>query len=107
MILLGSDRNTGKTTHLLSWLERESNRILIVHSAQERARILKEYPDSDYFPNRIVTIQHVLDGRLRGRHPRPEFAIDNLDLILPYIIGGSIGPVTYTENDERPRGSYY
>lgn len=87
-------RNTGKTTMLVSWLSRESNRILIVHSAQERDRLLKKYPHIS--GHRIVTAQHALDGRIRGLYPHPELAIDNLDLILPYIFGGSIGPITMT-----------
>jgi hypothetical protein len=89
-----SGRRTGKTTFLLSWLERESNRILIVHSAQERDRLLKEYPHIG--ANQIVTANHVIEGKIRGRHPLPELAIDNLDLILPFIFGGSIGPITMT-----------
>lgn len=87
-------RNTGKTTMLVSWLERETNRILIVHSAQERDRLLKDYPHIS--ANQIVTAQQVLNGGIRGRYPRPELGIDNLDLILPYIFGGSIGPITMT-----------
>lgn len=89
-----SGRNTGKTTFLVGWLERESNRILIVHSAQERDRLLSEY--THIGAEQIVTAQHAIEGRIRGRHPRPELAIDNLDLILPYLFGGSIGPITMT-----------
>ena len=89
-----SGRQTGKTTMLISWLERETNRILIVHSAQERDRLLTDYPHIS--ANQIVTAHHALEGKIRGRHPYPELAIDNLDLILPFIFGGSIGPITMT-----------
>lgn len=92
-----SGRGTGKTTFLLSWLERESNRILIVHSAQERDRLLKLIENHPRISvDQIVTANHVLEGRIRGKYPRPELAIDNLDLILPFIFGGSIGPITMT-----------
>ena len=40
------------------------------------------------------------DGRLRGRSRDLIIGIDNLDLVLPYLFGGPIGPVTATDVEE-------
>lgn len=98
MKIYANGRQTGKTTQLVRWLGVHPDGVLVVYSAQERDRILKEYINVD--PDRIKTIAAVLEGKLRGRNPRPIIAIDNLDLILPQIMGGTIGPVTLTPEEE-------
>lgn len=96
------NRNGGKTNMLVEWLKYNPHGVLIVHSVQERQRILKQYGGLTFREDRIqedekrvVTIQSVLEGKLRGRHPLI-VAVDNLDLILPYILGAQVGPVTMT-----------
>ncbi|SRR6266498_750352 len=99
MEIYQAGRQTGKTDHLISWLKFKSNRVLVVHSAKERARIIKEYPDID--PVKIFTIESVLSGRMRGVVGNVVIGVDNLDLILPQILGGSVGPVTMTDENQR------
>lgn len=93
-------RRTGKTTLQLTRLRRETNSVLLVHSVMERDRLLMEnesWLDSD----RVVTVDDVLDRGLRGRYPRPVVNIDNLDLVLSWLLGGlAVGLVTMTEEGE-------
>lgn len=98
MKIYEAGRQTGKTTQLVNWLRIHPSGVLVVIHAQERDRILKEYTNVD--PDRIVTVQKVLDERAHGRNPRPIYAIDNLDMILPMIFRGYIGPVTVTPEEE-------
>lgn len=96
-------RQTGKTRKLVDWLRFNPHGVLIVHSAEERQRILRQYGYGLTYSkerkaeddSRVITVQGVLDGRLRGRHPLI-VAVDNLDLILPYLLGAEVGPVTMT-----------
>lgn len=96
MRIYEAGRGTGKTTQLVNWLRFNPDGVLIVHSEMEKNRIIEEYTWISLNSDRVVTISQVLNGRLRGRHPRPTFAVDNLDLILPMIIGGPVGPITMT-----------
>lgn len=86
-------RQTGKTFMLMDWLHNTLNGVVVVHSFQERDRLARDYP---FLADRIYSIDSVIDGRLRGRR-NLVVGIDNLDLILPYLIGAPIGPVTATE----------
>lgn len=96
MKIYEAGRQTGKTTQLVNWLRTNPDGVLIVHTAIERDRVIKEFTFLNLNPNRVVTLNHVLSGRIRGKYPRPIFAVDNLDLILPMILGGTVGPVTMT-----------
>lgn len=103
MRIFNMPRQTGKTTMLLSKLELDPKAIMVVHSWPERERLHHELhirwennPEiAAQIADRIITIDHVISGKLRGRQ-FSEIHIDNLDLILPYLIGGRLGDVTYT-----------
>lgn len=76
MQIYQSGRQTGKTTMLINWLRVNPDGVLVVHSAGERDSVLKQYGGHTLRGDRIMkseqrvfTIQGVLDGRLRGRHP--------------------------------------
>lgn len=86
-------RQMGKTVMLLEWLEGDPKRAMIVHSYQESDRLKRENP---HLADQIFNFHSALDGRLRGRGFN-ELAIDNLDLILPWLLGCKIGPITTTE----------
>lgn len=98
MKIIEGGRGTGRTTQLVLWVRRFPNRVLVVHSETERDRILKDYFNTN--KDQVITIQAVLDGRLRGRNPRPILGVDNLDLILPYVLGNAVGPVMMTREVE-------
>jgi hypothetical protein len=90
-------RQSGKTTFLMSWLMLDPNHMLVVHSGSEADRLKKLYGFRK-IDNQIVSIDYVMSGRLRGKKDAV-IAIDNLDLILPQILGtwgNQIGPITYT-----------
>ena len=89
-------RRTGKTTHMLTWLRYTPGAVMIVHSASEAARLEHENPD---LAGKIFSPHMAADGRLRGMRDIT-IGIDNLDLILPYLFGGRIGPVTVTEEED-------
>lgn len=95
MRIYNMPRQSGKTTMLVNWLAESDNHILIVHSFAEADRIRREHPD---VAGQIVGIDTVKSGFLRGHHNKV-YAIDNLDLILPQLLGSwgnEIGPITYT-----------
>lgn len=103
MEIIQSGRRMGKTTYLLSRLEQDPESVMVVHSYQERDRLKREiherWDDIDIageIANRIVSIDSIISGHLRGRQ-FSEIHVDNLDLILPYLLGGKIGTVTTTD----------
>lgn len=104
MEIIVAPRQTGKTTYLLARLEADPESVMIVHSYPERERLQREIyrelgSNEDYakqVADRIVSIDHVISGRLRGRKVS-EIHVDNLDLILPYMLGGKVGTVTTSE----------
>ncbi len=92
-------RQSGKTTALLEWLRAGPDRYVVVHSQFEAYRLSQlviEYPD---LFDKIITVDELISKRiLRGKR-NAEIAIDNLDLVLPQLIGSfstTIGPITYT-----------
>lgn len=96
MKIYQSSRRQGKTTYMLGWLRVHPTGVLVVHSYAEKHRLSKENPELE---DRIITVDAMRYGKLRGRRDLI-IGIDNLDLILPYLFGGPIGPVTMTEEEE-------
>lgn len=94
MRIYNMPRQSGKTTLLINWLTLDENHILIVHSTEEASRLRRDYEE---VADQIVTVTFVVGGGLRGRR-NIVVAIDNLDLILPALLGwpNRIGPITYT-----------
>lgn len=93
MMVWPSRRQSGKTTYMLGWLRTHPTGVLIVHSTHEAWRLERKNPD---LTGRFFTPGMAADGALRGRKDLI-IGIDNLDLVLPYLFGGPIGPVTLTE----------
>lgn len=89
-------RGKGKTNSLLRWLKATPNGMLLVHSEAEKKRLLDENEWLSTF--QIISPGRLLDGGLRG-HRQTILAIDNLDLILPTLLGATIGPVTMTPEE--------
>jgi len=98
-------RRSGKTDRMLDWLESAPPRqryILVCHSHTEVERLRKLVKDEDrnINPNRIVSVDQI--GTLRGlrgsRHS--SLAIDNVDLVLPSLLGHPVSRISATGNDE-------
>lgn len=77
-------RAGGKTFKALSWLDDYPRGILITHSAEERNRLWKDYPEK---ADRIFSITEARS--LRGRDFRDPIFIDNLDLVLQTLLPGA------------------
>lgn len=96
MIIYSSGRQTGKTTALIDEMYRDTEALLVVHNYTEVQRLVRDYPSLE---DRVLSIDHVISGKLRGRK-YSQIHIDNLDIVLPYLIGGRIGTVMMTEENE-------
>lgn len=99
MRLVVGGRASGKTFKMVNWLKASPNHILVVHSEQEAHRIREDYYLNLGECNRIISVHSALNGKLRGSRRETVIAIDNLDLMLPFIMGASIGPVTLTNTE--------
>lgn len=73
----------GKTERVLQWMRTNPDGVLLCHTKNEVERLRNENPD--IFPSRFVYMGLVGD-KLRG-YPVSNLAIDNLDLMLPFLLG--------------------
>jgi hypothetical protein len=103
-------RQMGKTTDLLAWMRRApegEHRVLVSHSREEATRLYRSTFSGNDNPTdleswQFVGINEVLPGAwsgvLRGRGGRVVLGIDNLDLVLPMLVGlpWPIGALTMT-----------
>ena len=97
MRFIVSPRGAGKTKALVAWAMRSSERVIIVFNEREKKRILES---TELLPFQVCTAHDAVYGRLAGR--QMDIAIDNLDLILPFLLGvqDPIQWATITEEEE-------
>lgn len=88
--LITTLRGQGKTRMLVDLVRGNPARVLVVHSVDERRRVL----DVFRLPSgQVVTWEDRLQLRGRGDY---ELVVDNLDLILQGELGGVVSVVTAT-----------
>lgn len=85
-------RRSGKTEMLVKWIRSNPDAIMIVHTVREAERIAAQYSLDLY---RVRSIGEVEHGGLMGRR-NVKLGIDNLNLILPNILGHHVERVTAT-----------
>lgn len=83
MRIISWPRRAGKTTTMLNLMREDPRITAICHSYEEAARLQRENKDID--PHRFVAYRAVQDGVLLGRNHL--LIIDNLELILPRLLG--------------------
>jgi hypothetical protein len=93
-----STRQSGRTTDLILWASEEQPppapmRYIVCHSQRECSRVFREAQDMDLRIAMPVTWEEMVE--MRGLRREVTFAIDNLSLILPRLIPGELGPVTW------------
>ena len=94
MQILQLGRAQGKTTFLIDILFHATNDAMVVHNIAEARRLQQDYPE---IADRIFAVSNATNGLLRGRR-FDRVHIDNLDLVLPYLLGtGPLGIITTTE----------
>jgi len=96
-------RQTGKTTALIEWAQQEKlggpPRYIVVATQQEANRVFNQSRDEN--GNQTIRLPITFDEVVRyGGYPA-RFAIDNIDLILQWLVRGSIEMVTYTDDEQR------
>lgn len=92
----------GKTTKLMAWLMESPEHVLIVFSAQEKERILKEFGKEELSQNivpewasRVVTTFEI--DQNKGHYTGKEiFAIDNVDMLLSRLLRRPVQIVSFT-----------
>lgn len=75
-------RQGGKTHETVEWLRADPLRVLIVHDETERKRLMDTYK----VPSGQIYNAQTCRARLAGRGVT-EVAVENLDLILGYLLG--------------------
>jgi hypothetical protein len=75
-------RMGGKTTEALKWLKETPGAVLLVHSEAYAACLRRDHGLTD----RQVMSHRSAGTRLRGRR-QVTVAVDNLDVILPQLLG--------------------
>lgn len=105
MKLIATGRQGGKTEQMLAWLRdapEGEHRVLVSHSREEAMRLLRDNAD-DLESWQFVTPEEVTpdawSGVLLGRGGRIVLGFDNLDLILPRLVGRTVGAVSMTVED--------
>lgn len=87
-------RGGGKTYDAIRWLKADENRVLVVASHQHRISKCEQYGEELW--DRIWTVEEVVSGRARGMLHRPVWGVDDLDMVLPQLLGGAVDLVTGT-----------
>jgi hypothetical protein len=106
-------RGEGKTTDLLHMLIEDPKAILVVHSEQERGRLLKKLLPlvvelkgsqaqraQEDRAKRIITYADLLRRGLYGQPHDRHILIDNVDILLQQLVGAhTVTYVTATKED--------
>lgn len=94
-------RGGGKTYACVQWLKQNKEHILIVASQDQKIYLLDQY--EDWFLDRgrdlgsqVWAAYEITSGRSRGRLRSPLYSVDNIDMVLPQFLGGSVDIVTGT-----------
>jgi hypothetical protein len=82
-------RQGGKTHEAVRWLREDPGRRVIITATQDMAADLRRR--YELTASQVTTTDTVRSAG-RGRHA--EYAVDNLDLILPHLLGTGANPVT-------------
>lgn len=82
-------RQGGKTHATVQWLREDPDRrVIIAHSAATASDLRRRY---DLTERQVVTVDSI---RTRERGRRAEYAVENLDIMLPYLLGTGPNPVS-------------
>ena len=94
MQVIVGGRRSGKTHKLVEWLKEDPDRVLICHSASEAERLTRDY---GIHPRQIMSISAWSSRGLSGMsRPSTKIAVDNLDLVLPILLGVNVEMVALT-----------
>lgn len=98
MEFLYKPRRWGKTFKAVDKILTEGG-VLIVCSAKERERVMKDYCIRD--GSKVVTVDDMVKGRVQLGRPHTTYVLDNLDLILSSVLNlrGPIKMITWTSNE--------
>lgn len=91
MIIDASPRRSGKTTRVVEWVKAEKNRAMIVHSIDEKKRIIKEYgltEDQVYTHNQIINSPYGLGAKIS------DFYIDNAEKVINKIFSDKVAGIS-------------
>ncbi len=81
-------RQGGKTHETVQWLREDPGHRVIITATAEMARDLRQR--YELTEKQVMTVSSV---RTFGRGRRAEYALDNLDIILPQLLGTGPNPV--------------
>lgn len=82
MKFLVTGRAEGKTTSIVQAMRWEDDSIMLVHNQTESDRIKKDYP---WMKGRVIAVARSGEYLREGNYKK--VYIDNLDLILPALLG--------------------
>lgn len=92
-------RAGGKTHAMLAWMRendgRDGVKVAICHDERYARRLQRENPDIESW--RFVGPTNIQS--LRGRHPEPRIAVDNVELLLAQFLGRVPEFITGTDDD--------
>lgn len=94
-------RGAGKTHEALKWLLADAPdeyRIMLTCSEPEANRLRSLARDMGFPNSRVVSVSNRAMWQLLGRVEglKVVYGIDNLELVLPMLLGGPVGLATYT-----------
>jgi hypothetical protein len=90
-----SGRQAGKTSSVVEAMRWENNAVMIVHNMKEATRIVETYP---WMQGKVATVSRAATGLLSNRYQK--VYIDNLDLVLPALLGGINAEINVTATGE-------
>lgn len=83
MKVVQAPRNSGKTAYIMS-LSEQTKKPLVCFSQLEKKRVMEDARNRGVNLPEPVTLQEVTTGRAQGK----EVMVDNLDLMLSFILPG-------------------
>ncbi len=112
MKIHATGRQQGKTTRLIEWMMQapdDVHRVLVTHNAREADRLYREYGEKLGLERwqfmSAMEVRGEYGATWRGRKGRLELGVDNLDIVLPMLLGWRVGWVSATadvvETEER------
>jgi hypothetical protein len=87
------DRQTGKSTRIIDWAREDDRRRLIVFNHKRARQIEKDHP---ILEGRVISVNSL--ASLRGHDI--EIGIDDLESVLPQLLGTGRSPVSYVTATE-------
>lgn len=100
MRIYEAGQGRGKTTQLLRWFQERSDRVILVATMKEKARLLEILPSTKHneYESRIIPMRDRVELKAMAE---VQVGVDDLDWVIGQLLGVDVKYATITRDPSR------